>query len=87
MKIDDICTYKIQINGRVEEEDISTNSPLLFTIDPVEGINTSITLRTDQSGIIGLIRHLHSLGLVLLSMSCSKENLPDHSSIISSDKR
>lgn len=74
MKFDDVRTYKIQIHGQVEEEDIHPTSPVRFTVELVEETKTTITLRTDQSGIIGLIRHLHSLGLVLTSMSCDLEN-------------
>ena len=80
MKLNDVRTYTIKIHGRVEEEDINPTSPLRFTIEPVEEASTCIKLQTDQSGIIGLIRHLHGLGLVLISMSCSVENLPDNGS-------
>ena len=80
MKTDDIRTYEIQILGRVEADDINRTSPVPFTIEPVEETNTSLTLRTDQSGMIGLIRHLHGMGLMLVSMSCRIENLPDNCS-------
>jgi tetratricopeptide (TPR) repeat protein len=73
----DVRTYKIQIHGRVEEADIHASSPLPFAIEQIEGNNTTITLQTDQSGIIGMIRHLHGLGLTLISISCAMENLPD----------
>jgi hypothetical protein len=33
---------------------------------------TLLTVRTDQSGMIGLIRHLHGLGLMLLSVNCQE---------------
>jgi hypothetical protein len=78
MKLNAVRTYKIQIYGQVKEEDIHPTSPLQFMIDRVEETNTIIKLQTDQSGIIGLIRHLHALGLVLVSMSCSLENLPEN---------
>jgi hypothetical protein len=86
MKFNDVRTYKIRIQGRVADEDIRATSPLPFTIEQVEGTNTSITLRADQSGIIGLIRHLHGLGLVLISISCDMGKLTDHASIPSSDE-
>lgn len=76
MKIDGVRTYQIQIEGRVEERDINPASPLQLTVEQVEETSTSVTFRTDQSGMIGLIRHLHGLGLVLLSMYCRSENLP-----------
>lgn len=87
MKFNDVRTYKIQIHGQVEEGDIHPTSPLRFKIEQSEETNTSITLQTDQSGIIGLIRHLHGLGLQLISIICSIENLPDYCSKPSSDKQ
>lgn len=77
MRIDDVRTYNVQIYGRVEEADINPTSPLRLTIEQFAGISTSATLRADQSGMIGLIRHLHGLGMVLLSIRCVVENLPD----------
>lgn len=74
MKFNDVRTYKIQIHGRVEEADIDASSPLPFTIEPVEEVNTTLTLQTDQSGIIGMIRHLHGLGLTLISISFTSKN-------------
>ena len=77
MKIDDVRTYIIQIQGRVEEADINSTGPLRLTLGQEQGINTCVHLQTDQSGLIGLIRHLHGLGLVLLSVVCAGENTPD----------
>lgn len=71
----DFRSYKIRIYGRVEEEEIVPTSPVQFTVDAVEEAGTSISFQADQSGMIGLVRHLHGLGLVLVSMSCSIENL------------
>ena len=87
MKINDVHTYEIQIQGQVEDEDIYLTSPVRFTIEPVGGTNTFIKLRTDQSGMVGFIRHLHGLGLVLISMSCSMENLQDNGSLPSGDRQ
>jgi hypothetical protein len=86
MKSNDVRTYNIQIHGRVEEGDIRATSPLTFTIEQAEVTNTSITLQTDQSGIIGFFRHLHGLGLALISMSCSMEDLQKNLWIHSGDK-
>lgn len=87
MKIEDVRTYKIHFHGQVEEEDINTTSPVRLTIEHIDETSTSATLRADQSGMIGLIRHLHGLGLVLLSISCGIENPPDNCSRLSSDKQ
>jgi hypothetical protein len=58
MNIHNVRIYKIQIHGQVKEGEDST----------------FIAVRTDQSGLVGLVRHLHGLGLVLLSMSSSVEH-------------
>ncbi len=87
MKSIDVRTYKIQIHGQLEEEDIHATSPLRFTIEQVERTNTTITLEADQSGIIGVIRHLHGMGLTLISMICSIENPPKNCSIPSGDEQ
>jgi hypothetical protein len=34
---------------------------------------TRLSIRTDQSGIVGVIRHLHGQGFVLLAMYRDKE--------------
>jgi hypothetical protein len=73
MKIHDVRIHKIQIYGRVEAEDINRSSPLQVKIEQEGDEHTFITVRTDQSGLIGLIRHLHGLGLVLVSMSSSAD--------------
>ena len=85
--MDDVRTYRIQVHGLVEEEDINPTSPLRLTIEHVGETSTSVTFRTDQAGMIGLIRHLHGLGLVLLSLICCGENLPEYGSKPSGDKK
>lgn len=77
MKFNDVRTYKIQIDGRVEEADFHASSPLPFVIKHIEGGNTMVTVKTDQPGIIGMIRHLHGLGLTLISISFTQENVPE----------
>jgi hypothetical protein len=66
--MDDTHLYHIQIAGQVAESDLATFCPPSATLTP-EGETCSIlTLRTDQSGLVGLIRQLHGLGLVLLAV-------------------
>jgi hypothetical protein len=74
MNIHNVRIYKIQIHGQVKEEDINRSSPLQFKIAQEGEDSTFIAVRTDQSGLVGLVRHLHGLGLVLLSMSSSVEH-------------
>lgn len=87
MKINDVRTYKIRMQGKVEEEDINPTSPMRLTLEQVGETSTSVTLLTDQSGLIGLIRHLHGLGLVLLSIDSHVETLSDRCSQILGDRQ
>jgi hypothetical protein len=66
--MDDICKYLIEICGRVEEDDLNSMSPMKFQVEAVGVVSTRISIVTDQSGLLGLMRHLHNLGLVFLSV-------------------
>jgi hypothetical protein len=65
----DICTYHIEVRGQVDENDLNKMSPLKVTRVRADTAATLFTIRTDQSGLIGLIRHLHGRGFVFLSIS------------------
>ena len=73
--MNDKCTYHIQLRGQVDEGDINATSPLQITVALAETnkgdsrSGTLITVCTDQSGLVGLLRHLHGLGFVFLSVS------------------
>jgi hypothetical protein len=66
--MNDICTYTIQLRGQVNEGEINALGPLQMTLDEAGAEATCFTLHTDQSGLIGLMRHLHGLGFVFLSV-------------------
>jgi len=70
--MDDICTYLIQLCGQVNESDLNAMSPIQMTVVRVDTVATLFTIYTDQSGLIGLLRHLHGRGLVLLSVNCER---------------
>jgi hypothetical protein len=63
--MDDLYSYHIRIAGQASEADINAASPLRLSVEQ-SSTATLLTVRTDQSGLIGLIRHLHGLGFVLL---------------------
>jgi hypothetical protein len=67
-KMDDVCTYRIEIRGMMSEEDLNTMSPHQLTIEKEEEDSIIFTIQTDQSGLIGLIRYLHGRGLIFLSI-------------------
>ena len=62
--------YHIQIRGLVDEVEINAMSPLRLVKDWAETAVTQFSVQTDQSGLIGLLRHLHGLGFVFLSVDC-----------------
>ena len=64
----DICTYQIEVQGQVDEKEINATSPLQMTVVRADPAATLFTICTDQSGLVGLIRHLHGHGFVLLSV-------------------
>lgn len=65
----DICTYRIEVRGQVDEDALNASSPLHMTVVRVHAAATLFTTCADQSGLIGLLRHLHGRGFVLLSVS------------------
>jgi hypothetical protein len=64
----DIRTYHIEVRGQVDERDLNAMSPLRMTVVRVDAAATLFTIRADQSGLVGLLRHLHGHGLVLVSV-------------------
>ncbi|MGE5549521.1 MAG: hypothetical protein ACM3ZC_03210 [Bacteroidota bacterium] len=67
--MEDISTYRISVLGSVNEEEINAMSPLWMEMTRAETAATLFTTRADQSGLIGLMRHLHGRGFVILSVS------------------
>jgi hypothetical protein len=66
--IQTISTYHIQVRGVVDEEAFNTKSPLEVRVVQADPDTVLFTVYADQSGLIGLIRHLHGQGFVLLSV-------------------
>ena len=64
----DICTYRIEVRGQVDESAFNATSPLQITVAQMDAAATLFTTCADQSGLIGLIRHLHRQGFVVLSV-------------------
>lgn len=61
-------TYRITVAGRIDERELNAASPCRVTADGSATTTTRLTAVTDQSGLIGLVRHLHGRGLVLLAV-------------------
>jgi hypothetical protein len=75
----DMSTYQIEVRGLADENDLNASSPLQMTVVRVDADGehpnaaTLFTICADQSGLIGLIRHLHGRGFVLLSVCRERE--------------
>ena len=67
--MDDLCIYQIVVRDPVSETDLNRLSPVQVVVDQSDPAATRLSVQTDQSGLIGLMRHLHALGFVILAMS------------------
>jgi hypothetical protein len=73
--MEDTFMYEIEVRGQVDEAAINASGPLRMRVIRVEVDDemhldrTRLCVNTDQSGLIGLLRHLHARGLVLLSVN------------------
>jgi hypothetical protein len=70
--MNEIIIYQIEIQGLVDERELNLNSPLYTKVVRVEAKSTLLSLHTDQSGLIGLLRHLHTQGYQLISIQIEK---------------
>jgi hypothetical protein len=68
--MEDVRIYQIQVRGQVTTSEIESFSPPGLTLEPGNEDCSILTVRTDQSGLVGLIRQLHGLGFELLSFRC-----------------
>jgi len=71
----DRCTYQIEVQGKVDDNDLNAASPIQMRVVRVEPSATRLTVCTDQSGLIGLIRHLHARGWVLVSITSERSSI------------
>ena len=65
----EIYRYQIEVQGQVDESDFNATSPLQVKAEMMEDTTTLLALQADQSGLVGMIRHLHHQGFMLLSVS------------------
>lgn len=67
--------YQIKVQGQVDESELNAMSPIQTIVVRVDADEehpyaaTLFTIYADQSGLVGLVRHLHGRGLVLLSIT------------------
>lgn len=70
--MNDSNTYLIQLRGQVDEGEINAASPVQMTMTRGDKDGTLFTVHADQSGLVGLLRHLHGRGLVFVSIACER---------------
>jgi hypothetical protein len=70
--VNDTRPYLIRLEGLVSNETINANSPIEALVMQMETF-TRCAVCTDQSGLIGLLRHLHARGLMILSVTVDLE--------------
>jgi hypothetical protein len=75
--LDESAGYKIKVEGSVDASLVDWFGPIQIVSMGGDGlmaerwgcpITTLSTYNIDQSALVGLIRHLHGLGIVLLSI-------------------
>ena len=64
-----LAAYQIEVKGQLDEDNFNATSPIRITVEKVNHTETTFTLYTDQSGLIGLIRFLHQRGFIILSVN------------------
>ena len=64
----DVGTYLIRLHGPVDQGEINALSPLRLVLVQTSDAIALFCVEADQAGLIGLMRHLHGLGLRLVSM-------------------
>ncbi len=67
--MNDLCTYLIELRGQVEAGEVNALSPLSITVVRIGRAVTVVAACSDQAGLIGLLRHLHGLGYILVSLN------------------
>jgi len=60
--------YRITLRGRIDEEFVEAYCPPETVLACEGGAAILSNIHADQSGIVGLARHLHNLGCTLLSI-------------------
>ena len=72
LTLDQPATYEIKVPGILDENWLDWNVGMMVKVanerdgDPI----TILNIKVDQAGLQGLLRHLYSLGLPLISVIC-----------------
>jgi len=72
LTLDRPVTYQIKVPGALDKKWLDWNGGMTVTVESDENSDpiTILTLTVDQAALQGLLRHLYSLGLPLISAIC-----------------
>ena len=72
LTLDQSATYLIKVPGALDGKWLDWNGGIIATVESNENGDpiTILTLTVDQAALQGLLRHLYSLGLPLISVVC-----------------
>ena len=72
LTLDQSVTYEIKVPGILNEKWLDWNGGITVKVENERDDNTITTLTTtvDQAALQGLLRHLYSFGLPLISVIC-----------------
>ena len=65
--------YQIVVANGISEEAVNATSPLQVSVSRVTPGQSVLAVRADQASLVGLIRHLHQQGYLLLSVTHAGE--------------
>ncbi len=72
--ISDNRSYTLTFTGSLDADFLASYCPAGTTLTTANGNAILDHIYTDQSGIIGLIRHLHNLGCVIFKVSTAADS-------------
>ena len=72
LSLDQPATYEIKVPDILNENWLDWNGGMTVTAENEREANpiTTLTITVDQAGLQGLLRHLYSFGLLLISVIC-----------------
>ncbi len=68
-RIHEECTYCITVQEHIDEDSFNAEGPHRINVLKSDSVLSRFTVRTDQSGLIGVIRQLHRDGYLLISLT------------------
>jgi hypothetical protein len=71
--ITQVHCYRLQVAGALDEDDLSRYCPAGVKVDRTGALTTLAQVHADQAALIGLLRHLHNVGCVIVLVQAGPE--------------